>query len=200
MSYNKIYSKTKSINKLINEKISNNKLENKLFYSNINNKDKQYESESDNDNDIELELLEKELTAKTSNNTMVYPKNYGNFWSDKERKVILKNLNKNQDKNHEGLFDETSITKIAQKIERTEHAVKEEIKKMIFNDFINGYDYSFIENKFNTKKKNNKIIIKSYLEKNGKKIINLMETENKIISLQLENIKLKKELFKLQKT
>lgn len=191
MSYNKIYSKTKSINKLIDDKILNDKLDNRKIITNTDYIDEQDE------NDIELELLEKEFTSKTSSNNIIYPKNYGNFWSDKERKVILKYL-KRQNKDYEGLFNETLIMDIAKKIERTEYAVKEEIKKMIFNDFINGYDNSYIENKFNIREQNIKVIIKSHLEKNGKRIINLMETENKIISLQLENIKLKKELVKLQ--
>lgn len=189
-----------TLSKKINRNILTNKKEiilikddyiNDIESENIND----IESEDINDNES-IELLEKELIIKAKSNSMKYPKNYGNIWLEKERKIILKYL-KNYEINKDGFFNEDAIIKIAKKIERTEYGIKEEIKKMIFNDFMLGHDNKYIENKFNICEQNIKLIIKLYMEKNGKKIINMMETENKIISLQIENIKLKNELKKI---
>ncbi len=81
----------------------------------------------DNEN-IELEKLEKEFTIKSGYNSSLHPKNHGNIWSDEERNKIIKYLLKNKFNKNYGMFDESNIFDIAKKIERSEYAVKEEIK------------------------------------------------------------------------
>jgi hypothetical protein len=189
MSFNKLNDKLKK-----KDKISMNSLiEKKIDYKDIN-------AEIDySDNEIELEKLEKELILKSKINTIEYPKNYGNIWKDEERDKIIKYLKKNNISENSNIFDDTIINDLANILERTEHGVKEEIKKMIFNDFMNGYDYNKLSKKFNFLETNIKLIIKMYIEKNGKKIINSLEFENKLLKYKIENIKLKKELEELNK-
>lgn len=115
-----------------------------------------------------------------------------------KRKVIIKYLQKNNFINNPNLYDEQIIQKIAKKIERSEYGIKEEIKKMIYNDYIaEFYSLSKLSNKYNMPEYNIKILLKSFLEKYGKKILYSIEIENKILKYQLENIKLKKELKEL---
>ena len=185
MSYNKDLS-NKNIIKIFNKKNI------VLIQDDFINDIESYNTDDEN----ELDLLEKELIIKSKANSISYPKNYGNLWSEEERKKILKYLNKHET-NTNGFFNDNAIINIAKKIERTEYGIKEEIKKMIYNEFILGNNTEYISDKFNIQEQNIKLIIKLYLEKNGKKIINTMEIENKIISLQIENIKLKNELKKL---
>lgn len=150
-----------------------------------------------NDEENELYDLEKELILKTKSNSISYPKNYGNTWIDEERIIILNLLKNNNLKYDSGLFNELSIIDIAKKLQRTEYGVREEIKKMIFMDLLNGNNYKKISEKFNIPESNIKLILKLYIEKNSKKIINSMELENYLLQLQIQNIKLKKELEKL---
>ena len=162
-------------------KINNN--ENNNNYNDNNN------SESDNESES-VKNLERELENKINCNNISYPKNYGNFWNDKERNLILNTINNNNIFN----FEEEIIKKISSKLERTEYAVVEEIKKMIFNEFLKGINEKKISKKFNILESNIKLIIKLYIKKNSKKIIESINNENKILKLQIENIKLKKEL------
>ena len=177
-----------SINNYIESKIKFNKTT-----KNTHNINELNESNNEDD-DIELE--------KAKN----YPKNYGNFWTDKERKIILKYLKKNiisEETYGSNLYDETIIHKIAKKTERSEFGVKEEIKKMIFNDYMWNLDFIFdtyekLFDKYNIPEHNIKILIRIYLEKYGMKILYPIEIENKILKYQVENIKLKNELKELK--
>jgi len=173
----------------VKSKFINNFIKNKLIISD----DYVNEFELDKE-DYELENLEKELIIKTKSNSISYPKNYGNIWTDKERKIILNFLKKESITYDSPLFNDLIIIDIAKKLKRTEYGVKEEIKKMIFMEFMNGNDYKKISIKFNIPESNIKLILKLYIEKNSKKIINNMELENYLLKLQIENIKLKKEL------
>ena len=201
-----------SNNKLVSSSI-NNFIENKIKYNKIikntnsignkyeNNKYENNEYENNEldilQDEIELEKLENELYTK-SHMRKNYPKNYGNLWNDDERKIILSNLKKNNYINNPNLYDELVIEKIAKKTERSEYGVKEEIKKMIFNDYIyNLYSYCELANKYYTPEHNIKLLIRIYIEKYGKKILYPIEIENKILKYQIENIKLKKELKEL---
>jgi hypothetical protein len=203
------------INKIIEDKIiknnfinGNNTNKNDLSENDLSENDLSENDLSENDSnikyanqdDIELEKLDKELSLKSGYNSLLYPKNYGNMWLDEERKKIIKLLKKNEfDKNY-GLFDESIIFDIAKKLQRTEYAVKEEIKKMIYNEYIEGSSYEKISEYFNIPVGNIKLILKIYIDKNSQKIINQMETENKLIRLKIENIKLKKELYEINNT
>lgn len=155
---------------------------------------------NDNDNDIdydnEIDILEKEFESKYKSNINL-PKKYGNMWNDDERFIILQKIKKNNYINNDSLFDEKVIKKICSDLERTEYGVKEEIKKMIYNDYILGNNYASLSIKYNIPTQNIKLLLKLYMEKNGNKIINTLENENKILRLQIENIKLKKELKEL---
>ncbi len=70
---------------------------------------------------------------------------------------------------------------------------------MIYIEYIKGYSYYKISEKFNIPVNNIKLITRIYIEKYGKKIINQFEFENKLLRLNVENIKLKKELEELNK-
>ena len=68
---------------------------------------------------------------------------------------------------------------------------------MLYNEYILGSGYEKISNLYNMSIQNVKLLIKMYIEKNGKKIIGSMENENKLLKLQIENIRLRKELEEL---
>lgn len=196
-----------SINKIIENKILNedNNCENYYKKKNVHIENDELENienieEIEDSSDIiELEKLENELVLKSKTNSILYPKNYGMLWTDAERMKIIKYLNKNKFEKKYGLFDELNIIDIAKKLERTEYGVKEEIKKIIYNEYINGMNYQKISQKLNIPESNIKLILKIYIEKNGKKLINILEYENRLLNLQVENIKLRKELEELIK-
>ena len=175
---------------LINDVIENKINKNNLLYNDeseiIDYSSDEYSNKLENYN---KELSNKSITTK--------PKNYGNLWNDKERNKIIKYLLKNKFDTNCELFNESTIYTISKKLERTEYAVKEELKKMIYNQYLAEFNYEKISKKFNMPVNNIKLIIKLYVDKNAKKIINQIEDENKILKLRIENIKLKKELDKL---
>lgn len=174
--------KSSSVNNLIENKIKLNK---KYITTDVNDN-----NETNFDNELVMEL---ETNFKYSN-----PKNYGNLWSGDERKIILSCLKKNKEHDNSNIYNEHVIKKIAKKTERTELGVKEEIKKMIFNDYIGELNsLEQLALKYNMPEQNIKILIKLYLEKYGEKILYPMEIENKILKYKVENLKLKKELKEL---
>ena len=176
--------------------IITNKIKSKSNIKNGNNEEYDDETKDSIDSNYDLEKLEKELDFKSHG--INYPKNYGNLWTDEERKIILDNMKKNKYENKSNLYDEIRIQKIAKKIERSEVGVKEEIKKMIFNDYISEfYSPNQLAKKYNIPEHNIKILIKLYLEKYGEKTLYPLSIENKILKFQIENIKLKMELNEL---
>ena len=181
----------KSINEIINNKITKNTndelYENKI--TKLNNLDNE-----ELDDELELVKLDEELLIKSD---ITNPKNHGKIWSENERKKIKKLLQNNIYKNNSELFDELNILAISKTLERTEYAIKEEIKKMLFNDYINGIDYENLTKIYNIPESNIKIIIKLFIDKNSKKIIDQMENENKLLKLKVDNMKLKKEICEL---
>lgn len=177
--------KDNKIDKIINNKIIKN---NDYIEDNYESNDEDY---------YELSKLDKELSLKSKSNSTVHPKNYGNLWTEQERQKILKYLTKNIFDKESGMFEESKIYDIAKKLERTEYAVKEEIKKMIYYDFIEGENLENISKKFNIPNSNIKLILKFYIEKNSKNNINQLEVENKLLKLKIENIKLRKELHEI---
>lgn len=202
MSYT-IGKSTNSINNLIEKKIKSNKINNTNDIDDTN--DMNDMDDMDDMDDVELEKLEKELVSKLYDKS-TQPKNYGNIWSDDDREIILNYLKKNDySKLTDGskLYDDKVIQKIAKKTERSEYGVKEEIKKMIFNDYLGDYlgDYDILPKlsmKYNIPEHYVKILIRIYLEKYGKKILYPLEIENKILKFKVENIKLKAELKQLK--
>jgi hypothetical protein len=192
----------------LNTNTNNNRNNNRNNSRNHNQNDDNSDNSDNSDNcediqidDVEFELeLEKELFTK-SHLLKTHPKNYGHIWTDDERKIILRYLKKNNSSTDFNLYDDLTIQKIAKKIERSEYGVKEEIKKMIFNDYISEYNsLTQLSKKYNTPEYNIKILIRIYLEKYGKKTLYPMEIENKILKCQIENIKLRKELRELKES
>lgn len=162
--------KSSSINTIIDEHIEN---------------DVKHSENNDEQSDIDVSSELSQLS---------YPKNHGNYWSELEREFILKSLSHSNITNSSNFFDDANIEKISKKIERSEYAVREEIKKMIFNEFIKGIDCDEIAIKFNMPIQNIKLLYRNYIDKHGKKFIENIRMENKILKLQIENLKLKKEL------
>ena len=136
--------------------------------------------------------LEEELNYKVQT---TLPKNYGNIWIDNDRKIIIELLQKSNI--IENFHDHSIISKIANKISRSEGGVRSEIKKIIFNKYINGKEINEISNELNISENDIKYIIKVYLQNDSDKYIKLLEKENKILNLKIENLKLRKELSKL---
>lgn len=192
-NYDKAHTKTISVNNFIQKKIKSSFGQNKYgSNSNVN-----VDVDTDESECMELENLEKEFKLKTG--TTQCPKNYGRLWTDDEREKILECLEKNNYTGDTDLFDEKVIGEISKELERTDYGIREEIKKMIFNDYVQGIDYETISDKFNIPLNVTKVILKFYIEKNSSKIIKQMENENKILQLYVENAKLKKELGELNK-
>lgn len=195
-SYNKAIKKEDSINNIIENNIIKKRYEfdinNDIEINNILSNQHE-EEESD------VEQLEKELISKIQQNNTNYPKNYGNVWTEGERNKVIKYLKKKNQSTNQNLFLDSVITEIATKLERTESGVKEEIKKMIFNECIGGKDYLEISIKYNICESGIKIIYKQYIDKHGKKYYDSIELENKLLKIKIENIKLKNELKELQK-
>lgn len=111
------------------------------------------------------------------------PSNWGAKWTDEEKELLLKYLKKSYD-----------IETIAEKLNRSEGGVEAEIKKIIYEKHKDNMSAEDISNELNLTFKSVKHIIKVQTEKNLDKEINILEKENKLLQLQIENIRLKKEL------
>ena len=134
------------------------------------------------------------------------PTNYGNKWTDEEKKILIKmlksktNFDSDDDSsNNKIILDDNTIRdkiiiKIANKLGRTEGGVKGEIKKIVFDKYMKGEDAESISQELNLVFKSVKSIIKIYLEKECDIEINNLEKENKLLKLKIENIKLRNEL------
>ena len=178
-----------------NNRFNNSDISNKL--NKLNKLNKQCEFNM-TDEEIELEKLDEEFDSKYHSSNQ--PKNYGNLWNETDRKIILNYLKKNNNIDEINLYDNKIIQKIARKIERSECGIKEEIKKMIFNDYIeNNYTIKKLSDKYNINQNKIKILIKMFLEKYGDKYLLPIMIENNILKCKIENIKLKKELVELNK-
>lgn len=183
------------INKIIEEQIKNNENQEIEYIPKKNIIFSKNHIISDYLKDIEqIEEIDEIKQIRLINTPNEYPKNYGNIWRDDERKKILKFLENNNYEDIFGIFDEKIINNISKTLGRTEYAIQEEIKKMVYNEYISGYSHEIISKKFNIPIPNIKIILKLYIEKYHSKIINQLEIENKLMKLKLENIKLRKEL------
>ncbi len=152
----------------------------------------QFESdtESGEELDKEYENLEKELDNKINKN---YPKNYGSKWSDKDKIKLSKYLINSK---YQIFFDSDDIliNKLANKFGRSVGGIKAEIRRMVFEKYINGEDIELISKTYNIIYRDAKQIIKLHLEKESDNEINILEKENKLLKLRIENIKLRDEL------
>ena len=83
------------------------------------------------------------------------PSNYGNKWTEEERKILLKLLNEGN-----------QIEEIAVELNRSTGGINAEIRKIVFNKYMQGIDVEIISKELNIIYKNIKSIIKFYLDKN----------------------------------
>lgn len=162
-------------------------------YSNIPDLVSDLESDLEISSDSEeISQLESEL-EKNFNQEL--PKNYGSKWSGQEISMVLTIL-------AEGEISDLSesnnkIKQLSKKLNRSIGGVIMQIKKIIFDKYLNGIDPESIANELSIQFIIVKSIIKNYLLKDTDTTINLLEKENKLLTLKIENIKLKKELEKL---
>ncbi len=173
---------------VINNKIliyKNNKL---ISDSEGENSDQDIISEENSD-----EELERELENKTN-----LPKNFGNKWTEKDKKKLLSYLIDSK-KNMSFELDDPLINKLAKKFSRSVGGIKAEIRRIVFEKYINGNDIENISAELNIIYRDVKQIIKLHLEKESENEINILEKENKLLKLRIENIKLRKELNQIQK-
>jgi hypothetical protein len=171
---------------------------------NINNSKRlvfELEDESENNSENELER-EFELQVNKKN-----PINYGSKWTDKDRNELiklLKNIKKESEKNkiisnndNELELKRIIILEIGNKLGRTEGGIISEIKKIIFNMYMNGSDFENISSELNLTFKAVKSIIKIFIDKECEQEIKTLEKENKLLRLKIDNYNLRKELKKL---
>ena len=145
------------------------------------------------DDEVSEEDLEKELeTISQNNNSIEKPENFGNKWTDQDKRILVSML---KDITNKDL--DTNICKIAQTLKRTEGGVKGEIKKIIMDKYLQGESAEDIANTLNILYRNVKSIIKIYLDKDADNEINNLSKENKLLKLKIENIELRKHLKNL---
>jgi hypothetical protein len=183
--------------------------EKNLYSKNINiNKSKrlvfELEDESENNSDDELE---KEFELQVNKKI---PINYGSKWTDKDKNELiklLKNIKKEKEtdseKNKIISYDnelelkKTLILEIGNKLGRTEGGIVSEVKKIIFNMYMNGDNAENISNELNLTFKAVKSIIKIFIDKECEQEIKSLEKENKLLRLKIENYNLRIELKKI---
>jgi len=156
--------------------------------------------------DKELELINRANMYKKNNYTSL-PKNYGNKWTEEERKELLNMVMNSQNENVDNMikrdnnddieFKGIDIIKIANKLGRTEGGIRSEIKKIIYNKYIEGDNPEKISKDLNLTFKCVKSIIKIFIEKESEQEISLLEKENKLLKLKIENYNLRKSLLHL---
>ena len=117
--------------------------------------------------------------------------NFGNKWSEEER-IELVNLIRESGK-------ELDIEEIAKKLGRSQGGIKAEIKKMIVEKYLQGDDTNKISKELNLEFRYVKNILKYYFEKESENDAKALESENKLIKLKIDNIKLRKELKDIMK-
>ena len=134
----------------------------------------------------DLELHETDIFIKDDSKKKL-PSNYGNKWTDDDRNKLLSYLK-----------DGKEIEFIAHSLDRSEGGVRGEIKKIIFNKYLEGDDATKISKEMNIIYKNVKSIIKIHLERDCESEIAILEKENKLLELKIKNLKLRNELKELQ--
>ncbi len=153
------------------------------------------DEEKDEEQDEDYDNLEKELENKYKKN---YPKNYGSKWSEKDKNKLLEQLI-----NCKYIIyfdsDDVMINKLAIKLKRSIGGIKAEIRRVVFEQYMEGIDAEAISKKFNIIFRDVKQIIRLHLEKESENEINLLEKENKLLKLRIENAKLRDELKNIQK-
>lgn len=193
--------------------IKNIKVTNKIIETNdnldeldtlSNMLDEQISNEIKFTNSFNKNIKSKQIEAKLIKNTSdIYdsldnetseniPKNYGNKWSDEDKKQLIDFLKKNKNK-------EIDYLMIADKLGRSEGGVKGEVKKMIITRYLSGEEADNIALDLNVQYKFIKMLIRSYIDNEIDNDIISLEKENKFLKLKMENIELRKNILNLTK-
>ena len=125
------------------------------------------------------------------------PSKYVTAWIEEDRNTLLNIIHKHNekhDKNKHFLDNKKLMDKLSKTLERSEGGIKSEIKKIIFNKYLDGITFEEISKLFNTNPSIITSLYNQYLDKNSDKKIELLEKENKILKLRSENKKLLDEL------
>jgi transposase-like protein len=117
--------------------------------------------------------------------------NFGNKWSEEEKNELLAMIRESG--------NELDIEGIAKKLGRSQGGIKAEIKKMIVEKYLQGDDTNKISKELNLEFRYVKNILKYYFEKESEIDAKALESENKLIKLKIDNIKLRKELKDIMK-
>ena len=142
----------------------------------------------------DVELPDKKFLINNNINNNTRPMNYGNKWTSKEKKELLKML-----KNQKISIDDDSdlyLNDIAKYLGRTEGGIKGEVKKIVFERYISGIEPENICKELNISLKNIRSLIKLHLEKDCDIEISNLEKENQLLKLKIENRKLREKLLK----
>jgi hypothetical protein len=144
---------------------------------------------------IRLKKVKSQLIEETSDlyenlENESLPKNFGNKWTDEDKKLLISLLKQSTN-------NEIDYANIALKLSRSEGGVKGEVKKMIITRYLNGEQADLIALDMNVQYKFIKILIKLYIENEIDTDINNLEKENKLLKLKMENMELRKNIYKL---
>ena len=166
--------------------------------------DEQISNQTKSTNSFNKNIKSKQIEAKLIKNTSdIYdsldndtnenvPKNYGNKWSDEDKKQLIDFLKQNKNK-------EIDYLSIADKLGRSEGGVKGEVKKMIITRYLSGEEADIITLDLNVQYKFVKMLIRSYIDNEIDNDIVSLEKENKFLKLKMENMELRKNIFNLSK-
>lgn len=167
--------------------------------------DEQISNQTKSTTSFNKHIKSKQIEAKLIKNTSdIYdsldndtneniPKNYGNKWSDEDKKQLIDFLKQNNNNK------EIDYLLIADKLERSEGGVKGEVKKMIITRYLTGEEAEIIALDLNVQYKFVKMLIRSYIDKEIHNDIVSLEKENKFLKLKMENMELRKNIFNLSK-
>lgn len=166
--------------------------------------DEQISNQTKSTTSFNKHIKSKQIEAKLIKNTSdIYdtldndtneniPKNYGNKWSDEDKKQLIDFLKQNKNK-------EIDYLSIADKLGRSEGGVKGEVKKMIITRYLSGEEADNIAFDLNVQYKFVKMLIRSYIDNDIDNDIVSLEKENKFLKLKMENMELRKNIFNLSK-
>jgi len=166
--------------------------------------DEQISNQTKSTNSFNKNIKSKQIEAKLIKNTSdIYdsldndtnenvPKNYGNKWSDEDKKQLIDFLKQNNNK-------EIDYLSIADKLGRSEGGIKGEVKKMIITRYLSGEEADIITLDLNVQYKFVKMLIRSYIDNEIDNEIVSLEKENKFLKLKMENMELRNNIFNLSK-
>ena len=136
-------------------------------------------------------IMNKNINSDSSTEK-VTPINHGTKWSSDDRKILFKALKRNTSLLDD--FNNIIITQLAKKLGRTEGGIKAEIKKNIIERYFKGVEIEVISVEMNIMIYLIKSTIKMYIERDCDAEIHNLEKENKLLTLKINNMMLKKQI------